>query len=393
MAETALTKYLKRSQPDPLADIGQGGPGLYKFPNPVPDEVQAIGQHFVPEYLRNNNVHAIEPNEVGKTPRSQPMNPLPWLATDIAGNLAGTGAKAAAPFMKSMLMGPLALTSDLGKLLKAKEMASEGAQKILRGVHPVRTGELLDSKYADLLVPSAMQDLEKSIFKETNWFRRPDAKWRTPIDDSKANITTALLRGEAPASEVFKHKAFFDGYPQFKDMPVELVPKGVPYSGGYRYGPEGVPGEMLIKWAGRNERTKTGLHELTHGVQSVEDFAPGSSPASMEKIANEVIQSKGQPLPSKGSLEENLLRKTSANLYNRHSGEDEARMVENLFEFPGMPPHSNIIPANEQVVPGNWLTKQSPEIQDYIKNTMTRQFQGGPPALRNYYNRLMLDAK
>jgi len=123
MPETLLSQLLKKGQePDPLANIGQGGYGLQQPQNPIMDAAGVVGEHLTPDYLKNPNVHGLQPNENWKTPRSQPDNPLPWLTADLA--TAGIG-KSAAPLMKSMFFGPLAKTANLTKLAKAKEMMAD----------------------------------------------------------------------------------------------------------------------------------------------------------------------------------------------------------------------------------------------------------------------------
>lgn len=170
MAESLISQLLKKGQePDPLANIGQGGYGMQMPQNPIMDAANVVGGHLTPEYLKNPNVHGLAPNENWKTPRSQPDNPLPWLATDV---LTGGGAKAAAPLMKSMFFGPLAKTANLAKLAKAKDMSSQWARDFLNGKVPVsqRSLEGLETE-----LPEAMEAKGKDIFKETGWLRRPDS--------------------------------------------------------------------------------------------------------------------------------------------------------------------------------------------------------------------------
>lgn len=391
MAETLLTQYLKRGQPDPLADIGQGGPGLYQSPNRIPDEISAIGQHFVPEYLKGNTVHALAPNAAGKTPSTQNLNPLPWLGADIAGNLATGGAKAAAPALKAMFLGPMAKIANLGKLAKAKEMTAQGAHDILREFKGARNAE------AEALIPSAMSARDRAVFKETNWFRRPDAKWRTPISDETAhgsNIGFEAGRDPngVPLPRALWHSNLYKAYPEFKDIQFYTLPDSSKSLGAYH--PDGLMG---AKFRPNPDRTSTLLHEGQHAIQGVEDFAPGANPDNLATYGEELLKARGiqPPLPKE---DQKLLNQAAFNLYQRHSGEDESRMVQRLHAMtPEMQrtavPYNSLIGRSQQVVPGAWLERQTPEIQDYVKNTMTHQFQGGPPILENYINLLKLDAR
>ncbi len=394
MPETLLTQYLKRGAPDPLADIGQGGPGLYQSPNPVPGEIAAIGEHFVPEYLRNNNVHAIEPNEVGKTPRSQPMNPLPWLGMDIAGNLATGGAKAAAPFMKSMFFGPLAKTANLGKLKLAKEMAAEGAHGGLKELNRIQTQE--QAAAAEKLMPGFLHTRDKNIFNETGWLRRPDGKWREYDPATHAEVPESLLNKAntpegMPLDRVLMYPKLYDAYPDLADIRVRTLPEGNSQLAG-SFNP--FTGKMQVKPG--PDRASTTLHETTHGIQDMtgEDFAPGANPKSMMLLGKEILKNKGAKFPLSGD-EAGQLNAAANSLYRRHSGEDEAYLAEYLWRNKHTPiyPGNSVQGASRQVVPGDWLSNQTSEIQDYVKNTMTHQFQGGPPTLQNYINLLKLDAK
>lgn len=395
MAETLLTQYLKRGQPDPLADIGQGGPGLYQSPNPVPDEISAIGQHFVPEYLKGNTVHALAPNAAGKTPSTQNLNPLPWLGADIAGNLATGGAKAAAPALKAMFLGPMAKIANLGKLAKAKEMTAQGAHDLLKEFKDINSPS--EAALAEALLPSGISVRDKAVFNETGWFRRPDAKWRTPISDELAHgsdigFEAGKAKGGVPLPRALWHNRLFEAYPEFKDIQFYTLPDNFKSLGVYH--PDGLMG---AKFRPNPDRTSTLLHEGQHAIQEVEDFAPGANSDHLKSYGEEILKNRGLQLPLP-EADQKLLNQAAFNLYQRHSGEDESRMVQRLHAMtPEMQraavPYNSLIGRSQQVVPGAWLERQTPEIQDYVRNTMTHQFQDGPPTLENYINLLKLDAK
>lgn len=389
MAESLISQLLKKGQePDPLANIGQGGYGLQQPQNPIIDAANVVGEHLTPEYLKNPNVHGLAPNENWKTPRSQPDNPLPWLAPDLASAVPAGAAKVAAPFMKSMFFGPLAKTANLAKLAKAKEMTAEGADKILR--------QPLD-KYAESTISAGIAKRDRQIYDETGWFRRPDSKWRTPISDEGAYGSAIGFelgkdaRG-VPLDRVLKHNKLYEGYPEFKDIQFNTLPDNANFLGAYH--PEGIMG---AKFRPNPGRTSTLLHEGSHAIQGVEDFAPGSSPAHLASFGKEILEGKGLTSPYSPEVKQKL-DAAAFNLYQRHSGEDEARLVQRLFEAPpemqkyGIP-YNNLVGRSSQVVPGDWLAKQTPETQEFVKNTMTHQFQGGPPTLKNYIKLLMQDAK
>ena len=134
------------------------------------------------------------------------------------------------------------------------------------------------------------------------------------------------------------------------------------------------------------------LHEAQHAVQGVEDFAPGTNPQHLAQYGEEILKNKGISMPPPKEGRE-ALDKAALNLYKRHSGEDESNWIEALRRQPLNYPNLNLVGRSQQVVPGSWLERQTPEIQDYVRNTMTHQFQGGPPTLQNYINLLKLDAR
>lgn len=394
MAESQLSQLLKkRGQPDPMANIGIGSYGMQMPQNPILEGVKTVGDYFTPDYLKNPNPNLSSeelntPNENWKLPRYQADNPLPWMGIDLASAIPSGAAKVAAPIMKSMFFGPLAKTANLAKLAKAKEMTAEGADKILKGKY----GMNIMSE-----MPAAMRAQEKAIYNETGWFRRPDSKWRTPVSDEGAHSSAlGFAMGKdpkgVPLDRVLKHDALYQGYPEFRDIDFHTLPESAKFLGAYH--PEGLMG---AKYTPNPGRTSTMLHEGQHAIQGVEDFAPGGNPTHLADYGKKVLDSKGISEPYSPEMAQKL-KDSAFNLYERHSGEEESRMVQRLFEMhPELrsqaAPHNSLIGRSQQVVPGDWLAKQTPETQQFVKNTMTHQFQGGPPTLENYIKLLMQDAK
>lgn len=185
------------------------------------------------------------------------------------------------------------------------------------------------------------------------------------------------------------HNKLYEGYPEFKDIDFNTLPQTSNFLGAYN--PEGLMG---AKYRPNPGRTSTLLHESQHAIQGVEDFAPGGNPESLTDLGHQILKGKGIKAPYPPEVEQKLAD-ARFNLYQRYSGEDESRHVQGLFESQRDPSRftQNPVHSSKQVVPYDWLSKQTPEAQQFVKNTMTHQFQGGPPTLENYIKLLMQDAK
>lgn len=159
-------------------------------------------------------------------------------AMPVAGIFAGVGAK----------------TADLAKLRVAEDMAGKGADP-------------------------------EAIRAATGWFQGPDQKWRFEIPD---NAATATLDGKAalsatgpvdrrPMSHFLKHEELFEAYPELADAQTVVRLRAGPYEGWFSPGRDG--GMVIDVGAARPQDARSVmLHELQHGVQTLEGFAPGSSP-------------------------------------------------------------------------------------------------------------------
>lgn len=384
-----IAKLLKKGKPaDPMV-VGQGGYGLQQPYNPIQDTANDVGYGLIPEYLKNPNVHGLAPNAEGKTPRSQPDNPIPYLMADIA-----TGGPKSA-----MFLGPLARTANLAKLADAKKLTSEAARQLLNGYNPLTGKDLPTTSFKEYekILPGYMRSVDQHIFDQTNWFRRPDSMWRTPIDDSKAYASAIGFEqgkrlGGVPLNKALWHNKMYDAYPEFKDINFKTLPDTANYKAMFDSN-----GLMYAKNVPNPERTSNLLHEGQHAIQNVEDFAPGSNPDYLKDFGKQILHDKGVPEPFPPEAQSKL-NDAAFNLYERHSGEDEPRMVQRLFSMPSelrekVFPGNGTVARSQQVVPNYWLDRQTPDTQEHVKNTMTHQFQGGIPTLENYIKLLKLDAK
>jgi hypothetical protein len=75
---------------------------------------------------------------------------------------------------------------------------------------------------------------------------------------------------------------------------------------------------------GSQAQLSTVLHELQHGIQSIEGFVGGADPA-------DILDSLKMILPEGEEVSEEVLAKTARHLYALKHGEMEARLVQNRF--------------------------------------------------------------
>jgi hypothetical protein len=249
--------------------------------------------------------------------------------------------------------GRLSKTANLDLLAKAERMAGEGAEA-------------------------------KSIWAQTGWFRGADGKWRYEIPDVNAKLTppapveqresAAGIRPVSTARErfgplekVIEHPEFHEAYPQLSQTTVDLTTSGrVPdtsHISGY-YAPAGreTPAHISLT-AGSEEAARSGLlHEMQHGVQDIEGFAPGADPralvpASKQQIAGlarRTFDAMGGDWSALTPAERKTIeRQTRFRVYEKHAGETEARNVQarRNQEHLGPPWLSEDIPREQQIIP------------------------------------------
>lgn len=192
------------------------------------------------------------------------------------------------------------------------------------------------AKTADTMALSTAQarlrdgDDAETVRQETGWFKGVDGKWRFEINDADASLKIgykgnpiALGAEKVPnqsgwmrLSDVLDHPALFAAYPDLQDTLVKILPTSEMKGslGFFRQS------DMSITLDGGMNKVKALsvlLHEVQHGIQSIEGFASGGS------------------VKNAGNLAEND--------YMRLAGEVEARNVQarqkmNGSERRAMPP-------------------------------------------------------
>lgn len=181
---------------------------------------------------------------------------IEW-APMMALNTLGAGLPFAKKGAAGMFGGDLAQTADQIAFAEAKRMQAAGASPA-----EIRAATGLD------------------MF--------PDKKLRFEIDDSAAKLTP---RGEAAVAsewggvgtmaDYFEHPELYRAYPQFRDVPVSIEPpaqRGV--QGSFFHGGQ-PPGDIsaadITVSTGAKDPRSVFLHEGSHLIQHLQDFAPGST--------------------------------------------------------------------------------------------------------------------
>lgn len=136
---------------------------------------------------------------------------------------------------------------------------------------------------------AAGEDAE-TVRKETGWFKGVDGKWRFEIDDSGAklkkpyptkgqrwgDVWLSQLPEGSTLSKMIDHPALFAAYPSLADIPVSTKKgAGASYSVQSRQIDigEDVPMYDVVSML---------LHEIQHGIQTIEGFASGGNASVMQ---------------------------------------------------------------------------------------------------------------
>lgn len=158
----------------------------------------------------------------------------------------------------------------------------------------------------------AGEDAE-TVRQDTGWHQGADGKWRYEISDDQASVapsgqTFADVHGNAymqaaargrqhvTVGDVLQHDALYAAYPQLRDLPLEIMPDGVRAQArlSKRAGRTAI---QVQPGMGRDALASALLHELQHGIQTIEGFAVGGSrdanlqaggPDAYRRLAGEV---------------------------------------------------------------------------------------------------------
>lgn len=275
---------------------------------PIWDPANPVGTQALPtQYPPGDSLTAQAPGTFQPT---RPWGPfqVSQQTYDAAHSAAGTALGFAGTFG-----GPMARTANLEKLRLAQDMAATD-------LHTAR-----------------------DIFDQTGWFQGVDGNWRFEISDKGADLMPQQPNPPrySGLEDYITHPELFAAYPELGQGSM-LVRGGLPpgASAGFR-APQSM-NEVPTYYVGDQTQLPHILHEMQHGVQYAEGWAPGGSPQAlindpkiqpliadeMQRISDRFMQSEGQPLDWSSSLGQSAYNHLLHRVYQRVSGEVEARQTE-----------------------------------------------------------------
>jgi hypothetical protein len=157
----------------------------------------------------------------------------------------------------------------------------------------------------------------ETIRQDTGWFKGVDDKWRFEISDKDASIANGLAYKGNPVgpaaselirkldrplvlSDVLQHPALFAAYPDLANFGVTFVPgKTLNNARGSISGKQILLDDQL---PGIDVKSVL-LHEIQHGIQTIEGFASGGNPEQFKNIKalhGELLRQKNQVLDDYG---------------------------------------------------------------------------------------------
>lgn len=175
------------------------------------------------------------------------------------------------------------------------------------------------------------------IYRETGWWKGKDGQWRYWLDDSQAKLTDQMIEQKVvegrPVTTVMQHDLLYDAYPELMQRNVgkiELDPTQ-PRAGDFR----AATGQINMRAPDTEGLRKGVLHEMNHGVQDVEGFAPGGNPEYAQEVVRRRLENDPYLPPDQQlSLDDHALLTHLVNqpfeAYRSLSGEAESRLVEIL---------------------------------------------------------------
>lgn len=205
-----------------------------------------------------------------------------------------------------------------------------------------------------------IKDTPASVLDQTGWFRGPDQKWRFEIPDDQARLTLDPNNPKytAQLSDVLYHPDFYKAYPDFQSIPthVDLTNPNPDTLGSYLPTSAGSGRNITLN----TPSLDTMLHEIQHGVQQRENFAPGGNTfmfymdptkfPDWTSVYDDLMQKHPTMTP-------NVLKYlTASEGYRRLAGETEARNVAARQSYtPGQ---------RKLILP--WVTEEYPRSQQIV---------------------------
>lgn len=266
-----------------------------------------------------------------------------WVSKALAAAGLGGAATVATPDdAEALNLGRLARTANLPKLRQAEEMYAKGAPK-------------------------------EDILGQTDWFQGADKKWRFYLPDvgvkfkyrpsdykyskeemKPENLQEALYgrldNPKAKVSDVFKHPELYKAYPELGDIGFVGYPERSVGQGtrGFLYdnpvtnrptlalSDEAAMGMPSFRnpLAKPPDPNSIMLHELQHGIQSIEGFSPGGS-MSADPVVDYARRQLGLDKTTSYNDIVKLLEgeRQLYEGYKRLAGETEARNAQRRYDY------------------------------------------------------------
>lgn len=141
----------------------------------------------------------------------------------------------------------------------------------------------------------------ETVRKATGWFKGIDGKMRFEIGDEEAftkgvgTFEEVIMRWyqvgvgrtgdqlyKTKVSDVIRHPALFEAYPGIAEMEIQMMPSGIS-SNGRVASSEGVQIIQIQGSLPMAQWLSVMLHEIQHGIQTIEGFAQGGSSRTMNQ--------------------------------------------------------------------------------------------------------------
>lgn len=315
MADNFLINALKGVNP---ADAMPFGAAATPEGSPTALSAMLSGLFGMPKHLvegAQNATPGLRRQDVTDIPgKGQPNDPLYNTSADMAMALAGAGAPAAEVGAAGIFGGKLAKTADIKALIEANKMNEAGKT-------------------------------QAAIFGDTGWFKNPtDHKWKFEIPDTGSRVLQHQLdytkdgRFLAGSSgDIFQHSKLYEAYPELAKHKMYNTVLHDPVNGIGRgqFNGNTIPPIVSIEAPNLNNAKSVALHEMQHGVQRLENFAPGGNVNSMAYLQ--------EKFPENLPLHE--VKSDPVALYKRLAGEVESRNVQKRMDFD--PSYRRIVPPWE----------------------------------------------
>lgn len=351
--------------------------------------------------------------EIGPNGEVSPMDPrLVDNAAELTANFGAPGASVAStirpdPNILNIFAGPKSLTADhealIEAILKAREVQDLPKVPSDKITYLRDNAQLMnDVKGVRDTAKELTPDQQAEIFAATGWFPGADNKWRYEIPDmvrpragfpnidqayaksiqdstaynkrmypdmspeqvaKQAEYSSKMITPVARVGaldQFLSHPDAFDAYPELAGLKtlIQATPWGSP-AGTFHLDPferqrgkptdPGSPQIIDVQGLAQNENISTLLHEMQHGVQSIEGFANGGNPKAAGQSLAELAP----------GISEQLSMPTPYQLYRALIGETEARNVQTRWELgtgidspmAGLPTITQDIPTQFQISP------------------------------------------